>query len=142
MKTELIKLKLKANSSTGETALHIKNTFIKACESLDTSIFEPLIEEDQNFQDLDKYRFLKSMKVVFDSCKEKGFKQTTMIKGHCESCYCDHKVYQFYTNQLVPAFAYIIHEENSQIEDIFACNLSSGMRVVEMGNLLNYDFWK
>ncbi|MBQ0767912.1 MAG: hypothetical protein KBT58_01360 [Bizionia sp.] len=142
METHLIKLKLKANVSTGKSAQHIKNTFIKACQSLDASIFEPLIDEDQNFQDLDKYRFLQSMKVEFDSWKEEGFKQTTMIKGHCEGCHCNHKVYQFYTNKLTPAFAYIIHKENNQIEDIFACNLSSGMRAIEKGTLLQYDFWK
>lgn len=109
---------------------------------LDASIFEPLIEEDRNFQDLDKYRFLDSLKDVFDSSREKGFNQTTMIQGHCEACHCNHKVYQFYTNQLVPAFAYIIHEENNKIDDIFACNLSSGMKTIEMGTLLQYDFWK
>jgi len=68
------------------------------------------------------------MKVRFDFLKEKGFKQTTMIEGCCKGCHCNHKVYQFYTNKVTPAFAYILHEENNQIEDIFICNLSSGIQ--------------
>ncbi|WP_299397164.1 hypothetical protein [uncultured Gelidibacter sp.] len=142
LQTELIKLKVKGNSSRGSKALKIKTTFIDACVSLDSSIFEPLIEEDQYFQDLDKYRFLQSLKEEFDSWKAKGFTETTMIEGHCNGCHCGDKVYQFYTNSLTPAFAYIIHEKDNEIEDIFMCNLSSGMSVVEMGTLQHYNFWK
>lgn len=141
METELIKLKVKRDASIGENALKIKNTFIGACELLDASIFEPLIEEEQYFQDLDKYRFLQSLKDEFDSWREKGFTKTTMIQGSCEGCHCGDKVYQFYTNKLTPAFAYIIHEKNNEIEDVFMCNLSSGMSTIEMGVLQNYNFW-
>ncbi len=41
METELIKLKVKKQSSQGDNYLKIKQTFINACEQLDTSIFEP-----------------------------------------------------------------------------------------------------
>ena len=47
----------------------IKNRFIRSCLELDASIFEPLIKEDQYFQDLDKYRFLASLKEEFSSWK-------------------------------------------------------------------------
>ncbi len=142
MKSELIKLKINKKSSVGKDAEMIKNTFIRACKQLDASIFEPLIQEEQYFQDLDKYRFLQSLKDEFDSWKEKGFTKTTTIKGSCEGCHCGDKVYQFYTNKLTPAFAYITHKGNNEIEDVFMCNLSSGMRTANMGVLQNYDFWK
>ncbi|MEM5563953.1 hypothetical protein WNY78_02505 [Psychroserpens sp. AS72] len=142
MKTELIKLKVKATSSIGGKALIIMNTFTSACERLDASIFEPLIEEDQYFQDLNKYKFLESLKNEFDLLKGRGFSRTTMIKGTCKGCHCGDRVYQFYTNRVYPAFAYIIHEQNNQVVDIFMCNLSDGMQVVDLRVLENYNFWK
>jgi len=142
MYEELIKLKVKKESSSGLFAKKIKDTFIKSCVSLDASIFEPLISENQYFQDLDKYRFLHSLQKEFNSWKEKGFTKTTMIKGTCNGCHLGHNSYQFYTNKLTPAFAYIIHEENDKIIDVFMCNLSSGMQVVDMSVLQHYNFYK
>lgn len=45
--------------------LHQK--FIEASLELDVSILEPFIPEDMQLQDLDKYRFLASLKDHFDS---------------------------------------------------------------------------
>lgn len=142
MQKELIKLKVKKESSNGLSAKRIKDTFIKASVNLDASIFEPLINENQYFQDLDKYRFLHSLQQEFNSLKDEGFIKTTMIKGSCNGCHLGHNSYQFYTNKLTPAFAYIIHEEDNGIVDIFMCNSSSGMEQVDMGLLRQYDFWK
>lgn len=142
METKIIKLKIKRDSSIGENALKIKTKFIESCELLDASIFEPLIEEDQYFQDLDKYRFLQLLKDEFNLLRAKGFVRTTVIVGNCMGCQCGDRVYQFYTNNVYPAFAYIIKEENNQIVDIFMCNWSSGMQIVDLKVLENYDFWK
>lgn len=142
IQTELIKLKVKQESSVGEKALKIKGAFLKACKELDASVFEKLIEEDQYFQELDKYRFLQSLKDEFNTCKQKGFREITMIKGACKGCHLGNQVHQFYTNKTTPSFAYIIHEEENEIIDIFMCNWSSGMRVIDMKILQNYDFWK
>lgn len=65
---DLIKLKAKPESDSA----YIKETFLKACQKLDASIFEPLIDEDEYFEELDKYRFLQSMKSQFDYLKGLG----------------------------------------------------------------------
>ena len=62
----LIKLKMTEQAQAENKSLVVMNTFVEACLNLDASIFEPLIEEDQLFQDLDKYRFLQSMKNIFE----------------------------------------------------------------------------
>src|SRR5690606_27758679 len=62
---ELIKLKVKSESNSQ----YIKETFLKACKNLDASMFEPLIDEDQYFENLNKYKFLLSMKEQFDYLK-------------------------------------------------------------------------
>lgn len=142
METELIKLKVKKESSFGEPANLIKEKFIQACVALDASILEPMIEEETYFDELDKYRFLQSLKDEFDACKEKGSLKTVMIKGNCESCHCGDEVYQFYTKNLTPAFAYMIDESNNEIENIFMCNLSTGMTTIDMSKLKRYDFWR
>jgi hypothetical protein len=62
MEIELIKLKVKKEASFGIDASKIKSAFVESCLRLNDSIFEPLINEKQYFQDLDKYHFLASLK--------------------------------------------------------------------------------
>lgn len=138
MEQELIKLKVKKVASTGSVANFIESKFIECCEKLDASIFEPLIAEEQYFQELDKFRFLQSLKDEFDRLKLLGIFKTIMIDGKCNGCHLGHKAVQFYGKRAIPEFSYIIHKENGEIEDIFMCNLSSGMQVVEMATLLKY----
>lgn len=61
MQEELIKLKVKKEVSFGYYANTIRDVFIESCLRLDTSIFEPLINENQYFHELDKSRFLASL---------------------------------------------------------------------------------
>ena len=124
---ELIKLKTLKHTS-GNQSQFIRETFLKACQNLDASIFEPLIGEDEFFEDLDKYRFLHSMKEQFDYLKGLGLKKVQLVMGTCKICFVGEKVYEFYVQPNVgnPSFAYNIQEENGKIKDIFRCNLSSG----------------
>ena len=92
----------------------------------------------QYFQDLDKYRFLTSLKEEFNSCREKGFVKTYLVEGKCNGCHFGHRTYQFYTNELTPAFSYILHEEKNKIIDIFMCNLSDGIQIVDIRKLAGF----
>jgi hypothetical protein len=125
MQSKIIKLKIKENSSKGAKSKFIKEIFLKSCRELDPSIFEPLIDEEQYFQDIDKYRFLQSLKMAFEKVKAKRVNKTIMLKGKCELCFIGHTTYQFYSNNLeCPEFTYLILEEDNAIKDIFACNSS------------------
>ena len=55
METTLIKLQIKKEAASGKLSDEITSKFIEACIKLDASIFEPLVNEEQYFQDLDKY---------------------------------------------------------------------------------------
>jgi len=125
---ELIKLKTKRENFSSESSLLIKNTFIRACEQLDTSIFEPFIDEDQYFEEKDKYQFLHEMKDQFDYLKGKGVKEVKLVIGKCTMCFKGERVHEFYErpNEGKPCFAYNIQERNGRIVDIFRCNMSSG----------------
>lgn len=123
---ETVKLKVKKEASTGEHAQTIIDKFIQACISLDASIFEPMIEEDQYFEDLDKYRFLASLKQQFDWSIKRGAKDISMKRGKCELCVIGHSTYEFYGNKKTPEFAYIINTKRDEVKDIFLCNASSG----------------
>lgn len=140
METALIKLKWKQEVTSRTDLDKIKTTFIKSCEKLDASIFEPLIDEDQYFQDLDKYRFLQSLKDEFDTCKRKGFTKTVMIESTCNGCHLGHKAYQFHTDSMIPAFAYIIHEEKDKIIDVFMCNHFVYYTHINLSKRLNHYF--
>ncbi|MFD2726284.1 hypothetical protein [Hyunsoonleella rubra] len=133
MVSALIKLKVKSESS----CKYIKETFLKACQNLDASIFEPLIDEDQYFEELDKYRFLHSMKEQFDYLKENGLERVHIVIGTCKMCYTGERVYEFYKepNKGKPAFAYNIQEENGHIKDIFRCNYSDGYQRDSRNNM-------
>ncbi|MFH4968739.1 hypothetical protein V8G61_11105 [Gaetbulibacter sp. M240] len=119
---ELIKLKIKSKTNSQ----FIKEKFIKACENLDASVFEPLIDEDEFFEDLDKYKFLQSMKEQFDHLKGNGIEKVKMVVGKCEMCFIGEQVHEFYSvpGNGQPAFAYNIQERDGIIKDIFRCNLS------------------
>ncbi|MDO6602000.1 hypothetical protein [Arenibacter palladensis] len=123
---ELIKLKVKQVAGKGETAKMIVYSFIQACTNLDASILEPLINEDQLFDDLDKYRFLDFLKGQFDYAKELGLKETIMRRGKCQMCVIGHPSYEFYSEDGKIRFAYIIEEKEGEVKNIFNCNASSG----------------
>tara|TARA_R110002049_G_scaffold308133_1_gene511032 strand:- start:5856 stop:6245 length:390 start_codon:yes stop_codon:yes gene_type:complete len=123
---ELIKLKVKQVAGKGEAAKMIVYSFIQACTKLDASILEPLINEDQLFDDLDKYRFLDFLKGQFDYAKELGFTETIMQRGKCGLCIIGHSTFEFYGKDGKIRFAYIIEEKEGEIKNIFNCNASSG----------------
>ncbi len=128
MVKELIKLKTKEETSSRANSKFIKETFLEACRNLDSSVFEPLIDEEQLFQDLDKYRFLHSMKKQFDYLKGEGVEKVELVMGTCKMCFRGQVVHEFYVEPKVgkPAFAYNIQEVQGEIKDIFRCNYSDG----------------
>lgn len=141
MQTDLIKLEIKESASSGEMATKIISSFIQACEKLNASSFEPLIDEEQYFQDKNKYRFLQSLKDEFDRVKEKGIVITVLIMGKCEGCYLGEETYQFYGKSEIPEFSYIIRKgERGEVQDIFRCNLSIGLNVTRMQKFMGFDF--
>jgi len=141
MDTTLIKLEVKKGASKGDDLLMIKKHFIRACEKLDASIFEPLIREEQYFQDLDKYRFLQSLKDEFDRVKKKEIATTTLVKGICEGCHLGEDTYQFYSGDETPEFSYIIHKDKKgDVQDIFKCNLSIGLNITKMQRFMGFEF--
>ncbi|WP_421808699.1 hypothetical protein [Flagellimonas sp.] len=123
---ELIKLKVKKKAAIGDITRIITKSFIEACINLDTSIIEPLIEEEAYFDDLDKYRFLAFLRAQFDSAKEQGLKRMIVKTGQCEICLKGHLTYEFYGNRPKPRFAYVIEIVNGEVKNIFNCNASSG----------------
>ena len=123
---ELIKLKVKEQSSKGTEARLIINSFIDACVKLDTKIIEPLLDEDHYFEEKDKYRFLAFLKGQFDFARAKGFDRTILKYGKCGMCVMGHSTYEFYGADAKIRFAYIIEQKDNEIKDIYNCNVSSG----------------
>lgn len=129
METDLIKLKIKKRTSIKSAEL-IKKTFINACKLLDTSSLEPLIEDESNFEKMDKHLFIQDMKERFEHVKSKGIKEVKVVIGICELCFKNDKVYEFYADPNVgkPVFAYNIKERNGIVDEIFLCNFSNGYK--------------
>jgi hypothetical protein len=128
---ELIKLKFKSIGLSNESEAEVILKFLEACKNLDTSIFEPMIHEDQIFQEKDKYSFLKSLKVRFDASRRRGNEKLEIRTGKCQACHPGKDVYEFYGKNKTPEFAYIVHRENGSVEDVFLCNLSTGWGIVK-----------
>ena len=123
---ELIKLKVKPEASKGNAAEEITNKFIEACIQLDASIIEPLLNEDQYFDDLDKYRFLDFLKGQFEAARAIGLNRTILHHGTCGLCEIGHSTYEFFGEDGKIRFAYIIEKKKNEIKNIFNCNASSG----------------
>jgi hypothetical protein len=120
----LIKLKLTEQAKESNKSQLVMETFIDSCIKLDASIFEPLIDEDQLFQDLDKYSFLQSLKNLFDSLKTKNIANTELKLAKCQGCQRGHITHEFYANGHFQ-FAYILFKEKDVLIDIFRCNFST-----------------
>lgn len=138
---ELIKLKTTPASRSASTE-RIESTFLDACIHLDAARFEPLIDEDDVFQDLDKYRFLAMLQDLFEEVRAKGVERMTALPSMCEGCHLGHAVTAFYGHELIPEFSFIILKEDGLITDIFQCNLSHARTTVEMAVLQKHDFWR
>ena len=123
---ELIKLSVNKKASKGTEARLIINSFIDACTKLDTTIIEKLLDEDQYFEEKNKWAFLAFLKGQFDFAKAKGFDRTILKYGRCGMCVSGHNTYEFFGEDGKIRFAYLIEKENGQIKDIYNCNASSG----------------
>lgn len=126
---ELIKLKTKEGTTTTDSD-RIEQTFINACLELNVSLFEPMVAENTYFEDKDKYRFLQSLKELFENVEG----QTLSLKyGTCGLCRRGCKTYGFHSSEKVHGytinrieFAYMIEKKDGHITDIYKCNDSSG----------------
>ena len=121
---DLVKLKLTEKAKKEEKSKLIMETFINACIDLDASIFEPLIDEDQLFQDMDKYRFLHSMKFLFDYMKAQEIPKLELKLANCKGCQRGHITHEFHYKGHFK-FAYILQMEDEVLVDIFRCNYST-----------------
>lgn len=126
---EVIRLKLKVNETTIEKSGEVKNAFIEACRNLDPVRFEPLMQENEIFQDLDKWRFLESFKRVLIMAKrEVDYNEVLQLRsGKCRGCQCGKTTFEFLNSSGKQLFAYMILEEAGIVTDIFLCNWSSGI---------------
>lgn len=133
MEQELAHLKTKLSFHTSEhqgKSQEIIAAFKNACLNLDAGLFEPFMEEEDCFEDLDKYRFLDSLKSNFDRIRSytKGEIEVTMKNTICQGCSYGKPVMSFSCcsdngNQLIGSFGYLIDEEDGILKDIYQCNL-------------------
>lgn len=125
---EPIKLKTTTHAQNKQDSNLILQRFIEACEQMDVSSFEPLIDEDAIFQDTDKYRFLASWKGIIDNVRSKGISQLVAKEGQCQFCLRGHKTYEFHSQEGLQ-FAYIVETKRDLVKDIYVCQASSGLLV-------------
>ena len=137
MKTATIQLKIKNQAKTTNTCKAIKNAFIQSCLNLDASIFEPYIAEDRYFQELDKYRFLQSLKDIFSSHSNGEVKKISLKHGKCQFCYLGMATHDFYDESGYHLFSYIISEENGLLDDISICNMGAASSLENFTKLVS-----
>jgi len=108
----------------------IIDAFVESCITLDASIFEPYMDEENVFEDKDKYLFLASIKELFDSYKDKKavIINVDVEDDTCKGCQYGKPIKLFsvkgrgriiFTGQ----FAYRINVEKGILIDIYRCNL-------------------
>ena len=91
----------------------IKEAFITACEKLDISSIEKLINEEDNFEDKGKWSFLSKYKSRFNNIREKhGVQQLFRGTGNCGNCYKGRQVTSFRDEKGDIYFGFLFREEN------------------------------
>ncbi|MGI8582397.1 MAG: hypothetical protein ACR2KX_09375 [Chitinophagaceae bacterium] len=104
--------------------------FTEACMHLDASIFEPYMNEDDVFEDLEKYKFLVELKDLFDYSQFKtdyNF-SVNLTNKKCKGCQKGKPVLNFEvvfagTKLPVGEFGFLIDGEDGILKDIYRCNL-------------------
>ncbi|MEO6542195.1 MAG: hypothetical protein ABIN74_14425 [Ferruginibacter sp.] len=107
----------------------IVDAFIESCKALDASIFEPFMEENNVFEDKNKYLFLANLRTLFETFKvDKPVSMDIVVNdGTCKGCKYGKSVKMFSVNgwdseKYNDRFAYVIEKENGILKDIFRCN--------------------
>ena len=103
---------------------------VESCKALDVSIFEPYMEENNVFENKNKYLFLGNLKTLFETFKKDKPTSLTVVvnDGICKGCKYGKSVKMFSVNgsdsvKYKDRFAFVIEKENDILKDIFRCNL-------------------
>ena len=120
------------------------NKFIEACLKLDASIFEPFMNENDIFEDKDKYRFLEQIHGRFEEYRKDTLDdfEVTRISTICTGCSKGKRVEEFkvYNNDTMKphdSFGYLIDEVDGLLIDIYQCNQYKGCEMVTIGGGLS-----
>ncbi|MBX9780520.1 MAG: hypothetical protein K2X26_09245 [Chitinophagaceae bacterium] len=101
--------------------------FIESCLTLDASIFEPYIQEDDVFEDLSKYEFLAQLQNAFaiERRLSQNHFRVELSKDVCRACFIGHEVHVFTTynwnHEKVGLISYVIQEVDGKLLDISRC---------------------
>lgn len=112
-----------------EKSKQIIQAFEKACLQLDARLFEPFMHEDDCFEDMDKYRFLDSLKSQFENMQKRTAEEVDVLISHtvCRGCSFGKPVRRFTCYSMasglkIGSFGYLIDIENGILKDIYQCN--------------------
>ena len=107
----------------------VVDKFIESCLHLDASIFEPYMEEDDVFEELEKYKFLAELKDLFEYSRLKTDYDFTvsMSNEKCMGCASGKPVVNFevrFANSKLLAgdFGFLIDKENDILKNIYRCH--------------------
>jgi len=101
--------------------------FIQSCLSLDASLFEPYIHEDEVFQEQTKYEFLSDLKRSFDLTRKRTNNSFTVDLSYdvCRACFIGHRVNVFTTynieGEMIERNGFVIQETDDILIDISRC---------------------
>lgn len=113
------------NKSNSELII---DEFIESCLKLDASIFEPYMQEDDVFENNEKYQFLAELKELFDFSRMKTLDDFTVKVNDekCMGCRLGKMVKNFEvinnkTKLSEGDFGFVIELENEMLKDISRC---------------------
>ena len=132
MEKELITLKTTVGfreKSTVSNSKLVIDKFIEACLHLDASIFEPFMNEDDVFQEKDKYRFLAELYRIFDDYEHATVgdfyvdRKTTICNGCNKGNTVAHfSVYNGTSGEYVGEFGFGFEFKGNILSDISRCH--------------------
>ena len=107
----------------------IIEAFIESCKALDASIFEPFMDEENVFENKNKYLFLASLKTEFESFKKDKPVSISIVVNDGTCAGCNHgkavKIFSvkgWDSEKYNDRFGYVIEKKDGILKDIFRCN--------------------
>lgn len=119
----------------------IVQAFIMSCMKLDASIFEPLMNEEDVFEEKEKYLFLAQLKEIFEDFRQDTLDEfkVTMKETTCNGCEPGKQVkhfeiYHSQSGRYAGDFAFLIDVDNGRLKDIYQCYDYAGCKKCTIGN--------
>jgi len=102
--------------------LNYINAILHSIMNMDTSQLYNLLDDDIDYEDIGKIKFIEKLNDTFNDFKTLGDSELILNLDYCKGCNCNSPVCKFIGNYSGKQFALYFDIEDDFVKDIYHCN--------------------